>query len=240
MKTQAGSTQASFEPAEERVLSLTDIKKTYHLGKTEVNALRGVGLEVKKGAFLALMGPSGSGKSTLLHICGLIDTPDEGKVFFLGKDARAAGEKERTLWRRRTLGFVFQGFHLVPVLNVEDNVEFPLLLLDMDKEERRKRLRWILDRTGLTPFSRHLPDQLSGGQRQRVAIARALVKRPILVIADEPTANLDTETATHVVDLMHELGKEEGTTFLIATHDERMAKRCERAIRMQDGKMVQG
>ena len=217
------------------LLALKGIKKSYHLGGNVVPALRGIDLEVGHGDFMALMGPSGSGKSTLLNLCGLLDVPDEGSIHLDDAEVGRLLEKERTLIRRRRIGFVFQGFNLVPVLTVHDNVEYPLLLSSMPSAEREQRIAWILGRTGLTRFGHHLPDQLSGGQRQRVAIARALVKRPELVIADEPTANLDTATATEIIDLMHELANEASTTFVIATHDERMAKRCARVIHVQDG-----
>jgi putative ABC transport system ATP-binding protein len=217
------------------LLDLKGIKKSYHLGGNVVPALRGIDLEVGHGDFMALMGPSGSGKSTLLNLCGLLDVPDEGTIHLDDGEVGRLPERARTLIRRQRVGFVFQGFNLVPVLTVHDNVEYPLLLSSMPSAEREERIAWILGRTGLTRFGHHLPDQLSGGQRQRVAIARALVKRPELVIADEPTANLDTTTATEIIDLMHELANEASTTFVIATHDERMAKRCARVIHVQDG-----
>lgn len=217
------------------LLTLRGIKKSYHLGGNIVPALRGIDLMVHHGDFMALMGPSGSGKSTLLNLCGLLDVPDEGTIHLDDGEVGRLPERARTLIRRQRIGFVFQGFNLVPVLTVHDNVEYPLLLSAMPRAAREERIDWILGRTGLSRFGHHLPDQLSGGQRQRVAIARALVKRPELIIADEPTANLDTVTATEIIDLMHELACDAATTFVIATHDERMAKRCARVIHVQDG-----
>jgi putative ABC transport system ATP-binding protein len=218
-----------------QLIELEAVHKSYHLNGTGVPALRGVSLTVNAGEFAALLGPSGSGKSTLLNLCGLIDTPDEGRCRFAGEDAAGLTERERALLRRAAIGFVFQGFNLMPVLTVFENVEYPLLLMGLAPRERRGRVEEMLERTGLAAFARQLPDHLSGGQRQRVAIARALVKQPRLVIADEPTANLDTATATQVIDLMHALARAQNTTFLIATHDKRMAARCDREVHLIDG-----
>ncbi|MDR2637606.1 MAG: ABC transporter ATP-binding protein, partial [Zoogloeaceae bacterium] len=173
--------------------------------------------------------------STLLNICGLIDSFDEGRYFLNGEDVGALDEKRRTRIRRQHIGFVFQNYNLIPVMSVFDNVEYPLLLLDTPASQRKARTGEILAQVGLRDLAGRLPEQLSGGQRQRVAIARALVKQPALVIADEPTANLDTHTAEQVVDLMKDLGRRFETTFLIATHDERMAARCDQARAIVDG-----
>nr|VFK52878.1 MAG: putative ABC transport system ATP-binding protein [Candidatus Kentron sp. TUN]VFK53437.1 MAG: putative ABC transport system ATP-binding protein [Candidatus Kentron sp. TUN]VFK59954.1 MAG: putative ABC transport system ATP-binding protein [Candidatus Kentron sp. TUN] len=221
------------------LITLKAVSKTYHLGKTKVQALRKVDLVVNQGEFTALQGPSGSGKSTLLNICGLLDTFDEGTFLFDGRDISSFTNHQLTLERREGIGFVFQNFNLVPVMTAFENVEYPLLLAGRTPEERRERTLAVLEQAGLAEFADHRPDQLSGGQRQRVAIARALVKKPALVIADEPTANLDSDTAYHIIEFMHTLGRDYGTTFLIATHDERMARHCTRTLQLTDG-ILQG
>lgn len=214
---------------------LKSIVKKYHMGTEEVHALKGVDLAVPQGAFVAVRGPSGSGKSTLLNICGLIDTFDSGEYLLAGEAVRQFDERGRTLIRRQRIGFIFQSYNLVPVMTVRDNIEYSLLLAGLSDKECEKRVQEILDQVGLSGLGERTPDQLSGGQRQRVAIARALVKAPVLVIADEPTANLDTATAQQVVDLMKDLGQRLGTTFLIATHDDRMTAHCDRVLSMTDG-----
>jgi len=219
------------------LVSLRNISKTYHLGKTTVPALQHVSLDVDASELVALSGPSGSGKSTLLNTCGLIDTPDEGEYTLGGESMLSRSSKELTMVRRNKIGFVFQSFNLVPVMTAYENIEYPLLLTGMRNMERKKRVDKILDQVGLEQYQQQLPDQLSGGQRQRVAMARALVKQPMLVIADEPTANLDTQTATHIIDLMKDLSRRYGTTFLIATHDQRMTERCDQKITLVDGKI---
>jgi putative ABC transport system ATP-binding protein len=216
-------------------IALSGIVKHYRMGDEDIPALRGIDLEVPSGTFMAVRGPSGSGKSTLLNICGLIDAPDTGRYLLAGEDVGGLDEDARTLVRRRAIGFVFQSYNLVPVMSVRDNVEYPLLLLGLSNEDRRARVDEILEQVGLAGLAERRPDQLSGGQRQRVAIARALVKSPTLVIADEPTANLDTATASHVIDLMKALGHRHGTTFLIATHDDRMTAHCDAVHAMTDG-----
>ena len=216
-------------------IALSGIVKTYRVGEEEVQALKGIDLDVATGAFIAVRGPSGSGKSTLLNICGLIDSFDAGSYRLAGEDVGRLDETARTLIRRKRIGFVFQSYNLVPVMSVRDNIEYPLLLADVAPVERRRRVDTILDQVGLAGMARRRPDQLSGGQRQRVAIARALVKSPTLVIADEPTANLDTATAAQVIDLMKALGQEHGASFLVATHDERMTAHCDRVHALTDG-----
>jgi putative ABC transport system ATP-binding protein len=219
------------------VVRLTQVKKSYRVGETQVQALRGVSIEAGAGEMLALTGPSGSGKSTLLNICGLIDTPDAGEREISGIRVDGCSEARLTLLRRERVGFVFQSFNLVPVMTVFDNVEYPLLLLGIAARERGRRVRETLARVGLAEFERRLPDALSGGQRQRVAIARALVKSPALVIADEPTGNLDSVTAAQIVDLLRELAHERGAAVVVATHDERMSNHCDRVLRLTDGEM---
>jgi len=217
------------------LLTLNAISKTYHLGNNQVKALRSVDFVMMEGEFTALRGPSGSGKSTLLNICGLLDQFDEGTYYLGGIDIKTLTKQELTLKRREKIGFVFQGFNLIPVMTVFENVEYPLLLGGVATPQRWERTLNILEQVGLKAFADHLPEQLSGEQRQRVAIARALVKKPPLVIANEPTANLDTDTAIDVIDLMRILGRDYGTTFLIATHDKRMAMRCDRTLQLTDG-----
>jgi putative ABC transport system ATP-binding protein len=217
------------------LITLDSVSKTYYLGKNKVKALTKINLVLKKGEFTALQGPSGSGKSTLLNICGLLDKFDEGTYHFGGTDISSLTNYQLTMKRRDEFGFVFQNFNLVPVMTAFENVEYPLLLAGQPSRQRRERTLALLEQVGLTEFIDHLPDQLSGGQRQRVAIARALVKKPPLVIADEPSANLDSDTARHIIDIMHTLGQDYGTTFLIATHDERMAARCDRILQLTDG-----
>jgi len=217
------------------LLRLRGIAKSYGQGENAVQALRGVDLDVGAGDFVGLTGPSGSGKSTLLHLCGLIDAPDRGELLVEGRDTGALSGRDLTLLRRDKLGFVFQGFNLVPVLTARENVEYPLLVAGAKRRERRERALEMLERVGLRALGDRTPDRLSGGQRQRVAIARALVSGPRLVLADEPTANLDGATATQVIDLMHQLGRDGGVTFIVATHDARMTARCDRVVALTDG-----
>ena len=217
------------------VLDVQAVHKTYRLGAHTVPALRGVSLQVQPGELLALTGPSGSGKSTILNIAGLIDSADAGTVRLRGRTIDARDEAAATTLRRDAIGFIFQGFNLVPVMTVADNVDYPLFLAGLAGAERRARVAAALDAVGLREHASHRPDALSGGQRQRVAIARALIKRPGLVIADEPTASLDSATAAQMLDLMRDLGHRDGAAFLIATHDERLTRRCDRVIALRDG-----
>ena len=219
------------------VVALHGVHKTYRLGQHVVPALQGVDLIVQRGELLALTGPSGSGKSTLLNLCGLIDTPDSGEIALSGQPVGALNENQRTLLRRDALGFVFQSFNLVPVMTVAENVDYPLFLVGVPLAERRERVAAQLAAVGLQEHAQHRPDALSGGQRQRVAIARALIKRPRLVIADEPTASLDSYTADQVLDLMRERGHAEGAAFVIATHDSRLTRRCDRVLALLDGRI---
>lgn len=219
------------------VVCLHGVRKTYHLGAHVIPALQGVDLVVQRGELLALTGPSGSGKSTLLNLCGLIDTPDAGEIVLGGTAVQGLDEQARTLLRRDALGFVFQSFNLVPVMTVAENVDYPLFLAGVPAAERRDRVAQQLAAVGLQAHAHHRPDALSGGQRQRVAIARALVKRPRLVIADEPTASLDSHTADQVLDLMRARGQAEGAAFVIATHDSRLTRRCDRVVALLDGRI---
>lgn len=219
------------------VVCLRGVRKTYRLGAHVIPALQGVDLLVQRGELLALTGPSGSGKSTLLNLCGLIDTPDAGEIMLGGTAVQGLDEQARTLLRRDALGFVFQSFNLVPVMTVAENVDYPLFLAGVPAAERRDRVAQQLAAVGLQAHAHHRPDALSGGQRQRVAIARALVKRPRLVIADEPTASLDSHTADQVLDLMRARGQAEGAAFVIATHDSRLTRRCDRVVALLDGRI---
>ena len=219
------------------VVCLHGVRKTYRLGAHVIPALQGVDLLVQRGELLALTGPSGSGKSTLLNLCGLIDTPDAGEIMLGSTAMQGLDEQARTLLRRDALGFVFQSFNLVPVMTVAENVDYPLFLAGVPAAERRDRVAQQLAAVGLQAHAHHRPDALSGGQRQRVAIARALVKRPRLVIADEPTASLDSHTADQVLDLMRARGQAEGAAFVIATHDSRLTRRCDRVVALLDGRI---
>jgi putative ABC transport system ATP-binding protein len=226
-----------MSPADHPVVALHGVHKTYRLGQHVIPALQGVDLTVQRGELLALTGPSGSGKSTILNLCGLIDTPDSGEIALGGQNIGGLDEVQRTLLRRDALGFVFQSFNLVPVMTVAENVDYPLFLAGVPAAERRERVSAQLQAVGLQDHAHHRPDALSGGQRQRVAIARALIKRPRLVIADEPTASLDSRTADQVLDLMRERGHAEGAAFVIATHDSRLTSRCDRVLSLLDGRI---
>jgi putative ABC transport system ATP-binding protein len=219
------------------VIELHGVHKTYRLGQHVIAALQGVDLQVQRGELLALTGPSGSGKSTILNLCGLIDTPDSGQIVLGGMNLVGLDEIGRTLMRRDALGFVFQSFNLVPVMTVAENVDYPLFIAGVPAAQRRERVAAQLAAVGLAEHAEHRPDALSGGQRQRVAIARALVKRPRLVIADEPTASLDSHTADQVLELMRERCHAEGAAFVIATHDSRLTSRCDRVLALLDGRL---
>ena len=212
--------------------------KRYAMGESIVEALRGVDLEVGAGEVVAVAGPSGSGKSTLLHLLGTLDEPDAGSLEVAGTAVAAMDERARTLFRRLRLGFVFQTFNLLPVLSAEENVELPLWLAGVGGRERRARARAALAEVGLGGRVGHRPDQLSGGERQRVAIARALVHRPLAVLADEPTGNLDSETAVAVMDLLTALNRSGGTAFVVCTHDPALIARAPRRVFLRDGRVV--
>jgi putative ABC transport system ATP-binding protein len=219
------------------VVELRAVHKSYRLGSHVIRALQGVDLTVHRGELLALTGPSGSGKSTILNLCGLIDQADAGEVLLAGVPIKQFNETQLTLQRRDGIGFIFQSFNLVPVMTVAENVDYPLFLTGVPLAERRERVAAQLKAVGLYEHAQHLPDALSGGQRQRVAIARALIKRPSLVIADEPTASLDSHTADQVLDLMRERGHAEGAAFVIASHDDRLTRRSDRILSLLDGRL---
>jgi putative ABC transport system ATP-binding protein len=214
------------------------LRKTYRLGETEIRALDGVDLEISRGELVAVAGPSGSGKSTLLHLLGALDRPDSGVAEFDGEDLSALSERERTLRRRRRLGFIFQSFHLVPVLSALENVEYPLWIDDVPGTERRRRAQAMLAAVGLSARAGHRPERLSGGERQRVAIARALVHDPVAVLADEPTGNLDSTNSAAIYALLESLRRERGTTIVVATHGPALLGRAPRRIELHDGKVV--
>jgi putative ABC transport system ATP-binding protein len=221
------------------IVSVRNVSKVYMLGKTEVPAVREVSLDVDEGEFLSIAGPSGSGKTTLLNLVGCVDTPTSGTVIVNGQDTGRLSERALTDLRLRTIGFIFQSFNLVPVLSVFQNVEFPLLLQGtLGKRERQARVLSLLDAVGLSEHTRHRPSELSGGQRQRVAIARALVTRPRIVLADEPTANLDSRTGENIVDLMREMNRRDGTTFIFSTHDPKVMSHANAIVRIVDGRIA--
>ena len=221
------------------IVSVKDAVKNYTLGKVVVPALRGITLAVGGGEFLSIAGPSGSGKTTLLNLIGCVDTPTSGTVEVAGKDTRQLSERALTDLRLHTIGFIFQSFNLVSVLSVFQNIELPLLLQrQLGPADRRKRVTGLLERVGIPEYAKHRPSELSGGQRQRVAIARALVTRPQLVLADEPTANLDSVTGENILDLMKELNRTEGTTFIFSTHDQKVMAHASAIVRLADGKLV--
>lgn len=220
------------------IIRLENITKIYRTKEVETVALENVNLEVQQGEFLSIMGPSGCGKSTLLNIAGLLDQPTEGRVILDGIETVAMRDGELARFRNRMLGFVFQSFHLVRSLNVLDNVELPLLYRKSTASERRRRAVEVLTRVGLSHRMKHFPSQLSGGQCQRVAIARALIGAPQIILADEPTGNLDSHMSQEIMDLLSDLNKE-GTTIIMVTHDERLAQRTQRVIRFFDGRRIQ-
>ena len=220
------------------MIKLTGINKIYRTEEIETQALENVNLEVQKGEFLSIMGPSGCGKSTLLNIMGLLDTPTSGTIEINGTHTESMNDKELAAFRNKSLGFVFQSFHLINSLNVIDNVELPLLYRKMSASERTALAKQVLERVGLSHRMKHMPTQLSGGQCQRVAIARAIVGNPEIILADEPTGNLDSKMGAEVMDLLHKLNKEDGRTIVMVTHNEAQAKQTARTIRFFDGRQI--
>jgi putative ABC transport system ATP-binding protein len=213
------------------------ITKVYKIGPVEIKAVDGLDISIEAGEFLSIVGPSGSGKTTLLHLIGLLDVPTSGSISIDGQEAGALSPKELTRLRREKLGFVFQEFNLLPVLNARENVELPLRYLKVPSQERHRRAMEALEMVGLTNRADNRPSQLSGGERQRVAIARALVTDPVLVLADEPTGELDTYNTCKVIELMRDLNRETGQTFAIVTHDSMVADYTRRVITLRDGKV---
>ncbi|RPH49878.1 MAG: ABC transporter ATP-binding protein [Desulfobacteraceae bacterium] len=222
------------------LIEMENIKKDYFLGETVVHALKGINLQIDKGEFIAVWGPSGSGKTTLLNLMGAIDDPTEGETAISGKKIHSLSDNERSELRNETIGFIFQGFNLIPVLSALENVMLPLQIMGISGGEAKTRALKRLIEVGLGETMTQRPAKMSGGQQQRVAIARALVTDPSLVIADEPTANLDSETARMIIALMRELNEKEATTFIFSTHDQRLLDQVKRLVRLEDGKIVNG
>jgi putative ABC transport system ATP-binding protein len=222
------------------LIELENIRKDYFLGETVVHALRGIDLEIDTGEFIGIWGPSGSGKTTLLNLIGAIDEPTEGRVLINNADVHSLSDNRRTELRNQTIGFIFQGFNLIPVLSALENVMLPLQIRGVSSKEAEAKALDRLAEVGLSEFVSHRPSKMSGGQQQRVAIARALAPEPSLVIADEPTANLDSETARTIINLMRELNEKDGTTFLFSTHDQRLLDRIKRLVRLEDGRISNG
>ena len=214
-----------------------NLHKAYGRGATEVHALRGVTLSVAAGEFMALAGPSGSGKTTLLNLIGRLDDYDEGEITVAGRDLKSLSEREATELRLRHIGFIFQAYNLIPVLSAEENVEYIMLLQGVPSGERRSKAREIMAEVGLDGLNNRRPAELSGGQQQRVAVARAIVAAPALVLADEPTANLDSENGAALLDLMLALNRERQTTFIFSTHDPRVMDHARRLVRLRDGRI---
>jgi len=222
---------------EDALVSIEQVTRRFALDHSAVIALSGLNLTVSRGEFLAISGPSGSGKSTLLNLIGCIDRPTSGRILIEGVDTSKLSPAETSVLRREKIGFVFQTFNLIPVFTAGENVEFPLLIQGFDRGERHRRVAEALENVGLSARAHHRPDLLSGGERQRVAIARAIVHRPALVLADEPTANLDTRNATQLIDLMRDLNRSLGLTFLFSTHDQRLLEHTPRIVHLTDGKI---
>jgi putative ABC transport system ATP-binding protein len=222
------------------LIKMKDIKKDYFLGETVVHALRGIDLEIDKGEFIGVWGPSGSGKTTLLNLIGAIDEPTKGKLMVAGKDVHSLSDNRRSELRNETIGYIFQGFNLVPVLSALENVMLPLQIKGASPKKAKAKALSRLKEVGIAEFAQHRPAKLSGGQQQRVAIARALVNDPALVIADEPTANLDSETARRIIGIMRELNEKGRITFIFSTHDQRLLGEVKRLVRLEDGRIVDG
>jgi putative ABC transport system ATP-binding protein len=218
------------------VVEIRNISKSYQLGTIKVQAIKGLSLALQEGEFTALIGASGSGKTTLLNLIGCLDDADQGEILIDQTDVKNLSEDQKSDLRNKKIGFIFQSFNLIPVLNVFENVEIPLTIQkDLSAEDRKNRVLAAIKDVGLEEFVHHRPDQLSGGQRQRVAIARALVTNPSLILADEPTANLDSKTAHLIIDLMLELNQKKRVTFFFCTHDEKLMNRVQRVVKISDG-----
>jgi putative ABC transport system ATP-binding protein len=222
------------------VIQLENATKIYTVGEVETRALDGVSMSIEEGEFTALVGPSGSGKTTLLQMMGCLDMPNSGTVKLNGRDVTRFNANQRADLRREVIGFIFQFFALVPVLNAYENVELPLLLNGIDTKERKDRVMNMLEAVDLADRANHRPNQMSGGEQQRVAIARALATRPSMVLADEPTANLDTANGKQAMEIMQRLNQETGTAFIFATHDPRVVSFARRVVKMRDGRLVDG
>lgn len=221
------------------MITLTSLSKIYRTNEIETVALENVNLTIERGEFLSIMGPSGCGKSTLLNIIGLLDAPSSGSIQINGTNTEGMKDKALAAFRNKSLGFVFQSFHLINSLNVLDNVELPLLYRRVSASERKRLAQEVLEKVGLSHRMRHFPTQLSGGQCQRVAVARAIIGNPDIILADEPTGNLDSKMGAEVMQLLHQLNKEDGRTIVMVTHNEEQAKQTSRTVRFFDGRQVQ-
>jgi putative ABC transport system ATP-binding protein len=221
------------------LVRIENVSKQYMVGEQPVTALNRINLNIEEGVFMAIAGPSGSGKSTLLNLIGCIDTPSSGKIYVAGRDVSGRTPDDLARLRGRSIGFIFQTFNLLPVLSAEENVEYPLLQFkELTVTDRRERVRHYLKMVGLADFARHRPNQLSGGQRQRVAIARALAIRPKIILADEPTANLDHRTGARILRLMRRINRKTGATFVFSTHDKRVIDMADRRVDLEDGEII--
>ena len=222
------------------LIEMQGITKDYYLGETVVHALQGIDISIDRKEFVAIWGPSGSGKTTLLNIIGAIDEPTEGSLAIAGKDVRALSDNQKSEFRNEKVGYIFQSFNLVPVLSALENVMLPLQIKGVSAKEAKEKALYRLQEVDLSDFVHHRPAKMSGGQQQRVAIARALVNDPSLVIADEPTANLDSETARTIISLMRDVNERGATTFVFSTHDQRLLERVKRLVRLEDGRIING
>ncbi|MEM5812758.1 MAG: ABC transporter ATP-binding protein [Candidatus Aenigmatarchaeota archaeon] len=221
------------------IVELENVKKIYKLGDVDVYAIKGISLKIYDGEFLAIVGKSGSGKSTCLNLIGCLDKPTSGRIKILGKDISQFSENELAKIRGKTIGFVFQMFNLIPTLNTIENIMLPMIFQGVKKEERMKKVKEIIKLVGLENRMFHKPNELSGGERQRVAIARALVNEPKIILADEPTGNLDSKNGKMIIDLLIKINKERGTTLVVVTHDIELASLAERIIKLEDGRIVE-
>ena len=219
-------------------IRMKNLTKVYEVGETEIRALNGVDLEIKKGQFVSIMGPSGSGKSTLLNVIGCIDTPTSGRLQIMDKEVSTLKDKDLTAIRLATIGFIFQQFYLIPTLNAIENVELPMKEARIPRDDRHRRATQLLDMVGLSKRISHLPNQLSGGEQQRVAIARALANEPDILLADEPTGEVDSQTSDSILSILEDLNRDRGLTMIVVSHDPNVANRAPRRLSMVDGKIV--
>jgi len=222
------------------VVEVREAARRYLMGQVTIEALKGVDLDIARGEFLCIAGPSGSGKTTLLNLIGCLDKPSSGTICIEGQKTEELSAHGLALLRRKRIGFVFQTFNLIPVLSAYENVEYPLIMQGVSESERKERVLAALQAVGLADYARHRPDELSGGQQQRVSIARALIGKPALVLADEPTANLDSETGEAIMSIMRKLNREQGTTFVFSSHDPKVIGQASRVLRLLDGRIVAG
>jgi putative ABC transport system ATP-binding protein len=235
--TQISSEVRNFQNGDEPLIKLTNVWKTYQMGEVEFAALKGINLDIYEGEFLVVLGPSGSGKSTLMNLIGCLDLPSKGKVFLDSKDISGLDESDLARIRGQMIGFIFQSFNLIPTLNTQENVLLPLEFQEEDSRKARKKVDYLLEIVGLSDKKQNLPSQLSGGQRQRVAIARSLAVNPPIILADEPTGNLDSKTGDYILDFLDDLKKKEGKTIIIVTHDLNIVKYATRIVYLRDGEI---